>query len=220
MKTEYLHATDIFGKYVKTAERTALITEIRNYSRTNGDAPVAVPVVHVILMTSNGAIRLVQRGDKAENPFMWDKSVGGHVVTEDKTLSRKSFDDNAKKEMAEEIGVKKVLIAQDSLDFHHRVQSEDHDFSNQALLQLIDYDPWLGSICQVKEGAPWLKRANTATYLGIYDGKINFVDGEAIDHRSVERAELMGDLRENPWKYADGVRILMQRYYALLRVVK
>ena len=215
---EHLHATDRNGRHVETSERTALLAEIRDHSRCHGDAPMAVPVVHVILMNSTGAIRLVQRGDKPENPFMWDKAVGGHVVWDDPALPREAFDANALKEMAEEVGIQDVTLATDSFQFRQYLLSGSLDFQAQALIHLIDLDPWQGGISRVRQGEPWLKRHYVATYAGVFDGPFVFVDGEAQAERTISKHELMMDVQEHPWLYADGVRIFMQRYYHLLRV--
>ncbi|MBF0463215.1 MAG: hypothetical protein HQL87_17760 [Magnetococcales bacterium] len=215
---EYLHATDCGGRYVKTAERTALLAEIRDHSRRHGDAPMAVPVVHLILMNSTGAIRLVQRGDKPENPFMWDKAVGGHVVWADSTLPRAAFDANMRKEMTEEVGIQEVILAADAFQFRQHLLSGSLDFQTQALIHLIDLDPWQGGISRVRQGEPWLKRHHVATYVGVFDGPFVFMDGEAQAERTISKRELMMDIQEHPWLYADGVRIFMQRYYHLLRV--
>ena len=215
---EYLHATDCGGRYVKTSERAALLAEIRAHSRLHGDAPMAVPVVHIILMNSAGDIRLVQRGDKQENPFMWDKAVGGHVVWDDQSLPREAFDANARKEMAEEIGVQDVVIAADSFLFRQHLVASTLDFQTQALIHLIDLDHWQGGISRVRQGEPWLKRHYVATYTGVFDGPFVFVDGESQAERTISKRELMMDVQEHPWLYADGVRIFMQRYYHILRV--
>ncbi|MBF0161122.1 MAG: NUDIX domain-containing protein [Magnetococcales bacterium] len=215
--TELLHATDRQGRYVKTAERTALLAEICAHSRRHGDAPLAVPVVHILLMNSDGAIRLVQRGDKPENPFMWDKAVGGHVVWDDPALPRAAFDANARKEMAEEVGIQQVILAADAFQFRHHLRSGLLDYQSQALIHLIDVDPWQGSLSRTRQGEPWLKRHYVATYAGIFDGPFLFMDGEAQAERTLSKRDLMMDIQESPWLYADGVRIFMQRYYHLLR---
>ncbi|MBF0212493.1 MAG: NUDIX domain-containing protein [Magnetococcales bacterium] len=215
--TEWLHATDRQGRFVKTEERVALLAEIREHSRRHGDAPLAVPVVHIILLTSDGLIRLVQRGDKPENPFMWDKAVGGHVVTDNPALTRQDFDDNARKEIQEEIGVEQVVIAADGLEYQRTLQAARYDLNQCAVIRMIDHDPWQGSLSRVKSGEPWLKRHNVVVYVGRFDGPMRFMDGEALDHRLIRRADLMEDLLANPWNYADGARIFMQKYYHLLR---
>lgn len=215
---EMLHATDRHGRYVKTAERTALLAEIRDFSRTYGDAPLAVPVSHIILMNSAGEIRLVQRGDKPENPFMWDKAVGGHVVWDDPSLPREAFDANALKEMAEEVGIQDAILARDPFHYRELLSSETLDFQRQALIHLIDLDPWQGGVSRVRNGEPWLKRHYVATYVGVFDGSFMFMDGEAQGERTISKRDLMMDIQEHPWIYADGVRIFMQRYYHLLRI--
>ncbi|MBF0163403.1 MAG: hypothetical protein HQL97_07920 [Magnetococcales bacterium] len=215
--SEWLHATDRHGRFVKTEERVALLAEIRAHARAHGDAHLAVPVVHIILLTSSGLIRMVQRGNRPENPFMWDKAVGGHVVTEDRQLGRAAFDANAIKEMREEVGIEEVVIADDALHYHRLLQAETHDPATRAIIRLVDYDPWQGSFCRSREGEPWVKRHNVCVYVGVYDGPFVFADGEAIDHNLIARADLMDDLLASPWKFADGARIFMQRYYHLLR---
>ncbi|MEO5331645.1 MAG: NUDIX domain-containing protein [Magnetococcus sp. YQC-5] len=215
--TEWLHATDPHGVYVKTGERTVLLQEIRDHSRLHGEAPYAVPVVHIILMTSERQIRLVQRGDKPENPYMWDKAVGGHVVSDSPKLSRQEFDANARKEMREEIGVEDVVMAGDHLEYHRLIQSGACDLQQQAVIRMIDYDPWQGAISRVHAGPSWLKRHNVVVYAGLFDGPFRFLDGEAKDHRLISRHELMDDLLATPWKYADGARVFMQKYYHFLR---
>lgn len=215
--SEWLHATDRHGRFVKTEERVALLAEIRAHARAHGDAHLAVPVVHIILLTSSGQIRMVQRGNRPENPFMWDKAVGGHVVTEDRALGRAAFDANAIKEMGEEVGIENVAIADDALHYHRLLQAEDHDPTTRAIIRMVDHDPWQGSFCRSREGEPWVKRHNVCVYIGVYDGAFVFADGEAINHNLITRADLMDDLLASPWKYADGVRIFMQRYYHLLR---
>ncbi|MBF0185064.1 MAG: NUDIX domain-containing protein [Magnetococcales bacterium] len=215
---EYLHATDRNGCHVKTAERKALLAEMRDYSRRYGDAPWAVPVVHVILLDSSGMIRLVQRGDKEENPFMWDKAVGGHVVWEDPALPREAFVANLRKEVAEEVGIEDLLLVADGFAFRQQLLSGCLDLQKTALLQLIDVDPWQAGISRVRQGEPWLKRQYVATYFGIHDGPFRFLDGEAQAERRISKRDLMMDVLEQPWLYADGVRIFMQRYYHLLRL--
>jgi hypothetical protein len=81
---------------------------------------------------------------------------------------------------------------------------------------MIDHDPWHGSKAMVKTGKPWRKRSNVVVYAGLYDGEFKFMDGEAVDHRSVDRGELLADIKKNPSLYADGARIFMERYYHII----
>lgn len=179
---------------------------------------MALPVVHIILMTREGQLRLVQRGDKPENPYMWDKAVGGHVVWQDPALPLSAFEANVHKEMAEEIGLHKIEIAANPLDFIERLHGGGVDLQQQVLLRMIDYDPWQGVMVQVKAGQPWVKRLNVAVYAGFYEGPMQFVDGEAIATCSVDPHALRAALIENPWRYSDGLRVVIQRYLPLLLV--
>ncbi|MBF0309346.1 MAG: NUDIX domain-containing protein [Magnetococcales bacterium] len=213
---ELLHATDRNGRYVKTANRSELLAEIRDYSRAHGDAPLAVPVVHIMLTGSDGRVRLVQRGAKPENPLMWDKTVGGHVVTESWPIDRNAFHENARKELQEEVGIHQIVLAEDPVQYRLLSREGSVDFREKALLRMVDYEPWQGSVSRVKNGESWLKRHNVASYVGIFDGPFQFLDGEALATRAMEKGELMIALKEKPWCYADGLRVFMDRYYYFL----
>lgn len=214
---ERLHATDQAGHYVKTEARKPLLAEIKAHAQKNGDAHLAVPVVHLILLNSDGLIRLVKRGDKPENPYLWDKSVGGHVVCDNPNLPIKSFTESLIREMAEEVGIQSVEVASDRLIFERYKRSEQIDFNQTALVHLLDYDPWMGSVCRNKEGLSWVRRGNTAIYVGLFDGPFEFMDGEAIDHRLVSRDQLCQEVHDTPWLFADSMRILLRRYYHFLK---
>nr|CRH05446.1 Conserved protein of unknown function[Include NUDIX hydrolase domain] [Candidatus Magnetococcus massalia] len=213
---ERLHATDRQGNYLKTAPRGELLREMRTYARAHGESPFAVPVVHVLLLTSDGQIRLVQRGDKSENPFLWDKACGGHVVCPESGLPKARFIENACKELDEEIGVEVCRVADDAWHYLELLKDSRIDLTETALVRMIDVNPWQGSFCRAREGTPWLKRHNLVVFAGLYDGPLQFNDGEAINSRDVDPKWLLGDLQENPWNYADGVRGFMTRYYHLM----
>ncbi|MEO5376674.1 MAG: hypothetical protein H7832_02640 [Magnetococcus sp. DMHC-6] len=215
--SELLHATDPLGTYIKTGPRSVLMQEIRHYARQHGEAPFALPVVHIILLTSTGLIRMVQRGNKPENPYLWDKAVGGHVVCEERSLPLTAFHTNAKKEMAEELNIHQVHIAKDPWEYHQKLYTHDINTQQQALIRMIDYDPWQGAICRVHQGEPWLKRHQVVVYVGVYDGPFHFADGEAVAEKSISRQHLMAEINESPWQYADGARVFMTKYYHLLR---
>ncbi len=215
--TELLHATDPLGRIVRTAGRVELLAEMRRYVEQYGDVPFAVPAVHVILMTSDGRMRLVKRGDKPENPHMWDKSVGGHVTADGPVLSRAVFDRSAQREMAEELAIDPVIIADDALDYRQRLGSGTVDLTREALIRLIDYDPWLLSLRTDRHGRVWHKRGNIAVYAGVYDGPFHFADGEAEDQQSLDASQLASALQKFPQHYTDDLRQIVARYGGLLQ---
>ncbi|MBF0159419.1 MAG: hypothetical protein HQL58_07825 [Magnetococcales bacterium] len=215
---EILFATDASGRVIKSAERVTLLQEMRDYLEQHGDVPFAVPAVHVMLATRAGLLRLVQRGNKPENPFRWDKTVGGHVNSDDPSLPRSVFDLNACREIAEEIGVEQVVIAEDAIHYQRLLQSGTIDWQQQMLIRLIDHDPWQASLRYDRDGRTWLKRGHIAVYAGIYDGPLTFRDGEAQDSCEMAATELWQAIRTTPWLYTDDLRVMLERYYFLLQV--
>ncbi len=91
---ELLNAFDAKGNIIKVEERKCLLDEIQENSYRTGDAHLAVEAIYLILFNSAGELLIVQRGDKPENPWLWDKTVGGHVKageTFDATLYREAI---------------------------------------------------------------------------------------------------------------------------------
>jgi isopentenyldiphosphate isomerase len=216
---EPLHATDAQGQYLRTDKCLFLMAEMKAISRTDGDAPFAVFVVHGMLFISTGKFRLVQRANKPENPHMWDKTVGGHVVSTDPSLPRQAFDTAIRQELSEELGVEDVIIASDPFAFDRMLRAEPDLVEQRAVIRLIDYEPWMPSLRRVAGGEPWLKRHNVCVYAGIYDGPFQFVDGEAEDQMTMDREQLRMELADQPWRYTDDLRWLMARYFALFRTI-
>jgi hypothetical protein len=113
--------------------------------------------------------------------------------------------------------INNVIIADDDMHYHKLLSSAKFKPKKQALIRMIAHDYWQGTIAKVKSGEPWLKRSNVVVYAGVFDGPFKFLDGEAINQRTMSRHKLMTDITENPWLYADGARVFMQRYYFFLK---
>ncbi|MBF0284776.1 MAG: NUDIX domain-containing protein [Magnetococcales bacterium] len=216
---ERLFATDRFGRLVRIGERGELLREIRAHAELHGEVPYAVAAVHLMLLTPGGLLRLTRRGDKPENPFLWDKTVGGHVTAPPGAvaLTREVFDDNLRRETAEEIGLESLIIAQDALHYREWLHSGTLDLTQTALVRLIDVDPWQASLRRDREGRVWLKRGHIAVYAGVCAAPFRFADGEVIDQREEDPALLRAALVEEPWRCTDDMRVMLERYFHLLK---
>ncbi len=200
--SEYLDAYDAKGKLLKTVERQALLKEMRNVAETQGDAPFAVACVNLMLINPKGELYIVQRANKAENPFLFDKTVGGHVS------SGESFDSTIIRETQEELGIKLELCS--PLSYPYRLQ--EVDLQQQAIAKLVDFQLWRPSIRQVAGGNSWIKRVQLAAYIGHYDGEVQFQDGEALSLQLMSKAKLWKALELNPEKYTSDLQWWVKNY--------
>lgn len=205
-RPEWLNAFAPNGKLVIVEERKRLIARIREQSTRDGDANLAVQSIYVMLCNSDGQLYIVQRSDKEENPFLWDKSVGGHVS------SGETYSAALCREVEEEIGVRVILT-----DFErYPVDVERFDTKRFAVVRPIDFAPWLRSLRAVREGTPWVKRHRSMIYAGRFNGTVAFKDGEAMKCRLMHRQDLEAAIREEPEKFTYDLPAILERYGAFL----
>jgi len=204
---EYLNAFGKEGQIINTEERNKLLNEIRAQSQAKGDAPWAVDVVHLLLVNKAGELYIVKRGNKTENPYLWGKSVGGHVPHDE------SPTEAMQREIQEEIGVEAVIV---SLEEYHEILL-DKDLRKQAVVKAVDFWPWQKSIRTTRKGEQWVKRQRTTVFVGRYDGDVEFVDGEAEAIRMVQPTQLIKEIEAKPQDYTKGLKALVENYQVFLR---
>lgn len=200
---ERLRAYSASGELLKVADRKQLLKEMREMARKNGDAPFSVACVNLMLVNPKGELYIVQRADKAENPFLFDKTVGGHVS------SGESFDETIIREAKEELGIELELYS--AFDYPYRLQ--EVNLKEKAVAKMVNFELWYPSLRQVKDGEPWIKRAQLAAYIGHYDGNVKFEDGEALSLQLLPKEELWEDLEKHPEKYTADLQWWVKNYH-------
>ncbi len=199
---EQLHAYDRWGHLIKTQDRETLLKEIRDFSYKHGDAHLAVETIYLLLSNLKGELYVVKRADKPENPNRYDKTVGGHVYVGETAFSTLC------RETREEIGVQVILT--DLWGYPKAVETTD---TNQfAVVRPIDYHLWMKSIRHVKDGEPWVKRHRVTIFSGIYNGSLQFVDGEATDMRLIPKDELLDRIKQSSDQFTYDLEILTKNY--------
>lgn len=190
------------GDLVKTGDRKSLIEEIKEYSYANGDAPFAVEVFHLMLINPKGELYITKRGNKTENAFLFDTTAGGHV------MAGELYVPSLIRESLEEVDVDVVLT--DHMNYCAVVKATD--LTKKAVVRLIDFDPWGLSVRTVKKGKPFRKRGRIATYAGMYDGPVNFKDGEALESMLVKLDKLEKKIKKNPGKFTFDLDYLIKNF--------
>ena len=199
---ERVNAFDHDGNVVRSGERIQLNQEIRRHSKQHGDAHIALECVYLMLVNGAGALYIVQRAAKSENPWLWDKTVGGGVRagdTADQTLVR---------EAAEELGIIAVLVS--GAAYARRVA--EADLQTHAIVRQIGFDPWFRSERVAPDGERWVKRHRVTLYAGRYDGPVRFADGEANAMRLMTLEELRSAFSSRPAEFTLDLRAIVERF--------
>lgn len=204
---ELLHAYNQKGDLVKTQERKSLLKEVRDYSYVHGDANLAVPVFHLMLVNPKGELYIVQRGDKPENPLLYDKTVGGHVK------AGESYVASLIREADEEIGVHAIIT--NMMDYRDIVNTTD--LTKHAVIRAVDFDPWSKSIRGVKGGNPWTKRDRAVTFVGTYDGPVVYKDGEAVGYTLITPEKLREEMKKRPGGFTFDLEAILTKYWHFLK---
>ncbi len=215
MLDEKLYVTDSHGAFISVEKRKEILPKLRECSYLHGDAGSAVMCVYLLLLTSKGELRLVQRsGDKKENPDLLDKSVGGHVSAVcpfDQKYMQQIFDMTLRRECAEEIGLDEILMLKDN-DFVEFIKNKEHCYEQYALITQLEHDPWYASLRTVKNGKAWIKRHNVAIYMGVFDGEFEFRDAEALVEKSIDLNDIDLSTFENNELYTKDLQQLIKKY--------
>lgn len=154
-------------------------------------------------MTSKGRIILQRRSKwKGDNAGLWDKTIGGHVTTED------SYDLTAIKECAEELGIPATVVKNEN--FKHTLSVTDLHVVG-VLTKLTELDNYQSSRIDVK-GKKWIEPHMTRIYIGYYDGSIKFIDSESCGIQTFTIEEIEQELKEHPEMFTDDMEYIVKKF--------
>lgn len=204
MEEEILVGYDAQEREVLRGPRREILKTMKLESMNNGEAPFAVRSVMLMLTNRERLLYVVKRGEKAENPGLHDKSVGGHVA------AGEYFLDALRREANEELAVNVCEV--NAIKYPRVVETTD--LSTTAVVRLIDYQPWFPSVRTDQSGLIWNKRFQAAIYAGRYDGEVKFRDSEARALTMIRKPQLSELLEERPEEFADDLHTLLRRYHS------
>ncbi|MBI5392936.1 hypothetical protein HZA96_03625 [Candidatus Woesearchaeota archaeon] len=199
---EYLGAYDHEGRLRKVRERKRLLEEIKTYSKKHNDANLAVRVVHLFLMNKMGELYIVKRGDKDENPFLYDKTLGAHMI------HGEAYDIGLKRECFEEFELETAIVEPEA----YKWVIKKTNLYEKAAITKIALDPWFKSVRKMKKEEPWVKRHRVQTYVGMYEGALRYLDGEAINLKMITLDNLEKEIISQPEIYTPDLVDLVSRY--------
>jgi len=208
---EKLEVYDLKGKLIGVEDRKKFYSEIKEEFGKKGKISRQVKSIRLILMNSSGRIYLQKRSKiKAENPGLYDKTVGGHVSEGD------SWDMATIRECAEELGFPASILSDEEFKRAIRVT----DLGIVGVFRKVDEISNFESVRVDKNGGEFVQPYITAMYVGYYDGAIRFVDGESSGIEVFSLYELKGEIENNPDKFTEDIKFMIKKYEKYLKPIK
>jgi isopentenyldiphosphate isomerase len=207
---ESLDVYSLEGEFLGAQDRDEFYSEMRQEFLETGSVTKKVKTIKVFLLTTEGRIYLQKRSKtKKENPGLYDKTVGGHVVSGD------SFALTVVKECAEELGFPATILEDE--DFSRAIKSVDLQIL--GVLKKIDHIANSPSVRMKADNTTFPQMYIDDVYLGYYDGAIRFSDGESSGIETFSLLELECDIAKNPDKFTEDLKGMVLKYKDLLVAV-
>ncbi|MCD4705220.1 NUDIX domain-containing protein [bacterium] len=200
---EKVQIFDLSGKLLGMQDKTEFYNEIRKEYKKTGKVTRQVRTIRLFLMNADGGIYLTKRSKlKKENTLLYDKTIGGHL----RDSETPGF--TVLREAAEELGFPAAAL--DESEFVTSLSSVD--------LRIIgifkEIDTLNGFIAKYKyKNGKYSKFPQITTiFIGVFDGPIKFKDGETSGVEIYYPDEIISELKKNPKRYTEDVKILVPQY--------
>ncbi|MBU0665768.1 MAG: NUDIX domain-containing protein [Nanoarchaeota archaeon] len=209
--SEKLEIYDLNSELITIEDRKKFYSEIKTEFKETGKISKKVKAIRLILMNSSGRIYLQKRSKmKTENAGKYDKTVGGHVSAGD------SFNMTVIRECAEELGFPATVLEPEEFEKAAKVTNLDVI----GLFKKIEYLPNFLSKRISNNNSEFIQPYMTSIYFEYYNGPIKFVDGESSGIEVFSLEELKEDIKENPDKFTEDIKFMIQKYEKFLVPIK
>jgi len=209
--SEKLEIYDLNSELITIEDRTKFYSEIKNEFKETGKITKKVKTIKLILMNSSGSIYLQKRSKtKTENAGKYDKTIGGHISAGD------SYDMTVMRECAEELGFPAAVLAPE--EFEKAIKVTNLDII--GVFKKIEYLPDFLSERIITSKYKIIQPLMNSMYFGYYNGPIKFVDGESSGIEVFSLEELKEDIKENPDKFTEDIKFMVEKYEKFLVPIK
>ncbi len=199
------------GEFVGRKEKKLAHEEMRKEFFSTGKIGTKHKHVRLLLMNSKGRVILQKRSKwKGDNPGLWDKSVGGHVPSNNK------FDLTILKECSEELGIPATIVKAE--EFESVVKTTNLNIL--AIIRKIDSIDNYQSKRKTTEGKEWTEPSMSVFYIGYYDGSIWFIDGESCGIQLFSLKEIGEELEKNPESFTEDIRYFIKKWGSLIKPIE
>jgi isopentenyldiphosphate isomerase len=208
---EKIETFDLKGNFLGAVDREKFYSEIKREFEKNNKISRKIKSVRILLMNSKGRIYLQKRSKlKNENPGLYDKTVGGHV------LLNHTFDMTVVRECAEELGIPASILTEK--EFEKALSTTD--LGVVGVFKKMDNEENFMSVRVTINSKKFVQPYMTSFYIGYYDGAIRFIDGESTGIEVFSLKELQEEIKKNPGKFTEDIKFMIRKYGKFLRPIK
>ena len=169
-----------------------------------GKADRAVDVVALLLFTSDGHIILQKRSHtKRHNPYLIDKSVGGHIKYGDTPLYTLMV------ETVQELQVPSIVLRTYN-DFIKTYTLLHTYLDSIAIVKELDRKVY--AMNRVVDGKKYQMLNNAYVYIGVYGGATKPVDQEASGILFYDLDVLKKEMEKKPESFPYDLRFYLEKY--------
>ncbi len=209
--SEKLEVYDLKGNLLRLEERSKYYKKIKEEFAKKGKINTQVKRSTLLLVNSKGHIVIQRRNKhKSENPGLFDKTIGGHVEERD------TFNLTIIKECAEELGFPASILSNE--EFSRAIQNTN--LKVVGIFKKLEEINNFQSVRITKKGESFVQPYIHTTYLGYYDGPIQFIDGESSGIQLFSIEELKEDIRVNPTEFTEDLKLMVNKYEKHLVPIK
>lgn len=213
-KDEILDVFSTDGFFLGRTGRKSFYSELEKQIENNGEITITTKTVRAMVMNSAGRIYLQKRSNRKDvNCGLYDKTVGGHVI------SGTSYDVSLVLECQQEIGVPATVVP----DLNFLSVCNSIDLRIIGIFRMItEFGPEGDNINLTSRRERSKKRSYdqpliNAFYLGVYNGPIQFCDGECSGFETFSLDEITTELEANPHKYTSDLHFMLPKYAPLIK---
>ena len=208
--SEQVYTYSLDNKHiVKPMDRKEYYKKQIDEFHKNGKITDAVEVVNIFLFNTDGELLIQKRGkNKAHNPGLLDKSLGGHMKFGD------TADYTAMVETVEELGAPSIVL-RDPVDFEKtRILLKNYR-QNIAIMKLLNTDFFKLDKIINGEIIPIVNKSHI--YVGVYDGAIRPSDREASGIMWYTMDDLIKEIKSKPEIFTYDLIYYIERFEKDLR---
>jgi len=208
---EHLDVYSFEGEHIGTKEKKEFHEEMRKEYFEKGAVTIKHKAVKLLLLNSSGRIILQRRSKwKGDNAGLWDKTVGGHVSSDE------GFDLAMLKECSQELGIPSTIVKEE--EFDNAVSS-----TNLRVLAILKKVMTLDNFQSKRkdsDGKEWIEPTISVFYFGYYDGAIQFVDGESCGLQVFSKEELKEDIKNAPDLFASDLKYMFDKFGKFIKPIE
>ncbi|MFA6424265.1 MAG: NUDIX domain-containing protein [Candidatus Magasanikbacteria bacterium] len=172
--------------------------------KKNGKPTRAVGIFNVLLLTERGEVILQKRSrNKRHNPYLIDKTVGGHIQYGDTVFY------TAMVECVQELKIPAVVLRENE-DFGRTLEILSHSLESAAVLELVDNNIY--EIDNFFDGERISIAKNMWLFLGVYGGSVKPMDREASGVLYYEFDVLKDEMKKMPQLFTPDLHFIINKY--------